>query len=153
MQGALISLHEEILRPEVQRAIRIIYASTASDLARPKNEEILEQIELVLNRYDLIGSRIQCGVIPEKSALQSEWPIVLRLNSQLAEFIETEMALRGGVPYKSGFKWLVAQSTKYRDKYYPNANPQVFSRTYARRRTHRAGRAPDASTTGPRAAS
>jgi hypothetical protein len=34
-QSALISLHDEILGPAIQQAIRFIYASTPEDLASP----------------------------------------------------------------------------------------------------------------------
>lgn len=131
-QSALISLHEEILQSEIQRAIRFVYASRPEDLAHPQSEEALERIELVLNRYDLIGSRMRHGVIPRKLTLQTEWPVVLRLNAQLSYFIESETDLRGtGTPYKPGFKWLVGESSKYQKRKHPSSLPRVFPRAYS----------------------
>ncbi|WP_182884456.1 hypothetical protein [Microbispora sp. H10885] len=129
-QMALTTLHEELLKPEMQKAIRSIYAATPQELAVPKNDEELERIESVLNQYDLIGSRTQCGVIPKDQTLATEWSIVLRLWHQLSLFIERETHLRGGGPYKSGFKWLVEMSEQYRLEHYPNSRTIPFARVY-----------------------
>jgi methionyl-tRNA formyltransferase len=135
-QTALTSLHEQLLRPDIQRAIRTIYAAEPQELEQPQSLDILEQIELVLNQYDLIGSRIKCGVVPEQQTLETEWPVVLRLDHQLRPFLIAEARLRGDAPYKPGFELLVAKATQYRNRHFPTAFPAPFPRNFPALASH-----------------
>jgi hypothetical protein len=131
-QTALTALHKDILDPEVQRAIRAIYAADPASLAEPKTPEDLERIELILNQYDLIGTRLEYGLLPKKQTVSTEWPVILRLWCQLQPFIESEARLRPGVPYKPGFVWLVQQSERYKQKHFPSASTTPFTRSFAK---------------------
>lgn len=127
---ALSQLHEELMRVDMQRALRFIYANPPERLARPQSSSELEALEAVLNAYDLIGFRIRQGVLPVDAAVETEWMILRRLWPQLALFIENERELRGGVPYKEHFEWFVRKAEEYSRQRYPNTECPVFAREF-----------------------
>lgn len=129
-QSALMDLHKDLIRPDTQRAIRFIYSRPPKDLERPESQDVLNQIELVLNQYDLLGIRMQCGAIPCSEALATEWQVTLRLWHQLAGFCRSESSRRGGAPYKAGFEWLVEKSREYQRQHHPEVTIKPFARTF-----------------------
>jgi hypothetical protein len=110
--SALVHLHQEIMSLPLQRALRFVYSRLPSDLADADSlsEEELEKIELVLNTYDLIGFRIEKGLIPRDVALETESLIVLRVWKRLQPFIELECKKRNHDEYKKYFKLLVERA-------------------------------------------
>ncbi|TMQ96803.1 hypothetical protein ETD83_20825 [Actinomadura soli] len=134
-QVALAGLHEELLSAEMQRAIRAICQFNPQELEIPRSERILEQVELILNRYDLIGMRVKCRVIPKSQAISSEWQVVLRIDHQLRQFIDAERQRRNGGPYKPGFEWLVTEARNYKLRHYPDTQIRPFRRIFNEQRS------------------
>jgi hypothetical protein len=141
--AAMTQLHQEIIGPTIQRAIRYIYSKQPQDLAESLSEEELEKVELVLNTYDLIGHKVRKGVLPEQSTLETEWPVLLRLSQKLGPFIVQERQRRGEVPYKANFEWLVIRAESLRKKKFPQCQPQIFVRSFPRNALEGATAAPE----------
>jgi hypothetical protein len=127
--SALTDLHEKVIQPEMQTALRRIFAAKPDDLQYPANEETLNDLELVLSFYDLVGARVRFGVIPYAETMSTEWSTVLRIKSQLDPFLAVEAARRE-IPYKSDFLWLAAQSERLRQREYPNVGIKAFKRDF-----------------------
>ncbi len=117
---ALTDLHKQLLSQEMQEALRFVYDTEKSYLAKPKYANHLRMIELVLNIYDLIGFRIKKRVLPKGATLETEWKILLRVWPKLKQFVRDEGARRG-TPYKEHFVWLVEEARKR----HPDFVPQV----------------------------
>ena len=127
---ALTQLHEILISPSMQDALRFVYSEEPIYLANPKTPGELEKVELVLNTYDLIGLRVREGLLPEETTLVTEWGILLRVQGQLQPFIEQERMLRNGVPFKENYEWLVKRAKEFRNERYPKCDPRPFKRQF-----------------------
>ena len=78
-----IAEHIELLKPDVQEALRIVFAAKPEEFLDPDDMRLLNAAEKVLDLYDLIGHRLRVGAIPRRATIDSEWPTVLRLAQQL----------------------------------------------------------------------
>jgi 8-oxo-dGTP pyrophosphatase MutT (NUDIX family) len=125
---ALTELHKELIGPAVQESLRFIYSHTPGELTRPRSEDELSRIELVLNTYDLIGFRIRKHVLPKKETLETEAMLLLRIWSQLKDFVERQRRLRNDPSYKEHLQWLANKARKkaLRKKDSANSTPPVF---------------------------
>lgn len=129
MFEALDRLHKEITGPVIQRDLRLIYSAKPDDLATPTSVRVLESIERVLNMYDLIGFKIESGVLPKGPTIQTEWAIVLLLEHQLKPFRTKERERRGNVaPYKPHFQWLAKEAAGFQKLHFPTWKPVPFRR-------------------------
>lgn len=122
---ALDRLHARLIEPDLQEALRIIFAAKPVEIVDRENLRLRDAAEKVLNLYDLIGKRVEAETIPENPFLETDWPTILRVAQQLGDFIDNEESLRG-TPYKTGFRWLV---TKIRQsdaivRQIPKTNPK-----------------------------
>ncbi len=124
---ALTQLHQQITGDAMQEALRFVYASEPNSLAHPKSEDELKKIELVLIAYDLVGFRVRQGVLPENATLETEWMILTSLWPQVQPFIERERQLRGGVPYKQNFEWLVKRAEEFKRRHYRECEVKIPS--------------------------
>lgn len=121
MFDALTDLHKQLLSEEMQKALRFVYNTENSYLAKPKYASHLRMIELVLNTYDLIGFRVKKKVLPKEATLETEWKILLRMWPQLELFITNKREERGNIPYKEHFIWLVEEARKR----HPDFKPKI----------------------------
>lgn len=110
---ALTDLHRELLATDMQRALRFIFSNKPDRLACPRSEEELEQIELVLNAYDLIAFRVREGVLPRQETLKTERRILLCVWKQLEEFIKRQRELRQDDSYKKHLESFVLEAKKH----------------------------------------
>ncbi|HEX3150251.1 MAG TPA: hypothetical protein VHR66_19400 [Gemmataceae bacterium] len=124
MFNSLTSLHHDLIAPGMQQAIRIVLSRSADDIKDPKTAEDLEYIELILRTFDLLGHRLQCGVLPTEETLQTEWITILTIWPHLQPFMK-QVESRRKVPYKSYFKWLHQQAEAYKKIHHPNVEIQV----------------------------
>jgi ADP-ribose pyrophosphatase YjhB (NUDIX family) len=127
---ALTQLHQELIKPEMQKALRFIYNSDPEKLSNPTSEEAFIFIESVLNMYDLIGFRLRQGVLPRKATLETEWMVLLRIWPQLKPFIEAERLRRGNRFYKEHFEWLVNQAEQFKEQHYPGFISKIYKQTF-----------------------
>jgi hypothetical protein len=128
--SALTDLHEKVIEPEMQAALRRVFAADPSDLQHPNDERTLNDLELVLGFYDLVGARLRFGLIPFAETMATEWSTVLRVKNQVHAFLAVESARRG-IPYKTNFLWLADESERVRQKEYPTAEVRAFRRDFA----------------------
>jgi ADP-ribose pyrophosphatase YjhB (NUDIX family) len=119
MFDALTDLHKQLLSEEMQEALRFVYDTEKSYLAKPKYANHLRMIELVLNTYDLIGFRVRKKVLPKEATLETEWKILLSVWPQLEPFVNNTRRSRGDIPYKEHFIWLVGEARKRHTDYKP----------------------------------
>ncbi len=105
---ALHRLHERLIEPETQQALRTIFAANPEEFLDPDDTRLRDAAERVLNLYDLIGKRIQADTIPKDAVLDSEWPTILRVAQQIGMFLQKERERRHTI-YKDGFAWLLTE--------------------------------------------
>ena len=126
---ALTQVHKEVLSTEFREALLAIFSSQPEDLAAVKSKHLLEKLGIVTGLYDLVGARIEEGVLPYEPTLKTEWKILIPLWQQVEKFVLEERKRRG-LPYKEHLERLVDKARKYRDKHYPNSCPQVINRNF-----------------------
>lgn len=117
---SLTHFQEIVTKPELQKALRVVYNHDPSELTNIVSIEPLEKIELILNNYDLLAWSIRKKVIPLDDVIEIEWPVLLRIQKQLGPFIKKEKEKRGGVPYKEDLTWLIEKADEYKGKHYPD---------------------------------
>jgi hypothetical protein len=127
--NSLTALHQELISPAMQRALRFIFNTEPDALTRPRDEDDLEQVELVLRTFDLLGHRLQSGVLPVEETLQTEWITVLAVWPRLVPFVEM-MQKERNVPYKRYFRWLAERAEEYRRQHYPHVEIRYFNVPY-----------------------
>lgn len=99
-------------------------------LAATDSVSLREHIDDATAVYDLVGLRIQEGVLPKEATLKTEWKILVPLWSHTKEYVMKERRRRG-MPYKEHFEWLASEAERYRQKHYPEAKPRVVRRPLA----------------------
>lgn len=110
-----MDIHKELQGEEIQDSLRVVFALTPRELARPTKSELLH-IERVLNIYDLLGLRAKQRAIITKDLLESDWRIVPPLWEHLQPFVSRQRTLRDSAQYKQWLEWLVSQAEHYRVK-------------------------------------
>lgn len=124
--AALTNAHQEIGTLEFRRALRRIYHASPEEiesLDESGNDELRKAVELVTGRYDLMGARLQDGVLPRDGTLKTEWKLLVVLWPKLEPIVLARGKGRD-TPYKEHFKWLFEQAKAYQQKYYPEYNPR-----------------------------
>ncbi|MEX2174485.1 MAG: NUDIX domain-containing protein [Pirellulaceae bacterium] len=105
---ALDRLHERLIEPQLQDALRTIFAAKPDEFLDAADLRLRDAAEKVLNLYDLIGHRAKAETIPKQELIETEWPVILRVAQQVYLFIEAQKNARKS-PYKEGFIWLVRE--------------------------------------------
>lgn len=124
---ALREVHREVATAEFREALRAVFAVDSEELAATDSVTLKEHIDDATAVYDLVGLRIQEGVLPKEATLKTEWKILLPLWSHTREYVMEERRRRG-LPYKEYFEWLAGEAERYRQKHYPETRPQVVKR-------------------------
>jgi ADP-ribose pyrophosphatase len=117
---ALTSAHQEISSNEFRIALRQIYQTEHLD--ESCSDEIKEAFGLVSGCYDLMGARLQDGVLPYDGTLKTEWKELMVLWPKVEPLVLARQKGRD-TPYKEHFEWLFEQANLYRQKHYPSWNP------------------------------
>jgi len=104
--AALAKLHDQILQPEMQMALRLMYSRCHDNPDFwPANAAELHAIEYVLNMYDIIGFRVKKKLLPKGDTIATEGAIALAVWTNLKSFILKVRKERdhkgGGKEYKS----------------------------------------------------
>lgn len=129
---SLTSIHDQLITKDVNDALREIYSTPTLGLVDPKRPDLLDKIEYILGLYDLVGHRARLGLVPLKDLLETDWAVILRINSKLSGFVERERDLRTRpAPYKEGYTWLVQQAEAHRNRVAPGWIPLTFTRNAA----------------------
>ncbi len=123
----LTAIHREVGTKEFRKALKIIFKAKQEELLNPYSKEVLESIELVTGLYDLVGIRLEEGVLPKAATLKSEWKILVLLWRQVQGFVLREREDRG-LPYKEHFQMISLEAEKYWKKYYPESDPKVVTK-------------------------
>src|SRR4051812_10551031 len=129
---SLTSIHEQLITKEVNDALREIYSTAPLELVDPKTTDLLDRIEYILRFYDLVGHRARLRLVPLKDLLETDWAVILRINSKLSAFVERERDLRTRpAPYKENYTWLVKQAESHRNNVAPGWKAVTFARKVA----------------------
>lgn len=125
--AALTDAHHEIDSLEFRKALRRIHHASSEEMEHLDEygvDELRKAFELVSGRYDLIGARLQDGVLPHDGTLKTEWKVLAVLWPKVKPVV---LARRKGrdTPYKEHFEWLFEQAKAYQQKYYPGSNPSI----------------------------
>lgn len=128
LYDALNDLHGDLISDEMHASLRMIYAAEADELRDPKDTKLLEAVERALSTYDLVGFRIEKGVLPKEAVIETEWSVLLRLWAKVEPFLREESLRRGLVPYKPHFQRLVECAQQYKSKHFPHERTTVFAR-------------------------
>lgn len=123
--SALTNAHHEIGSLEFRIALRRIYHASSEEiehLDESGGDEIREAFELVSGRYDLMGARLQDGVLPHDGTLKTEWKVLMVLWPKVKSIVLARRKGRG-TPYKEHFEWLFKQAHSYQQKHFPSSNP------------------------------
>src|SRR5688572_5613575 len=67
----LTKLHDELLAPSMQEALRAVHQMSAEEVANPHCVEDLEHIERIANTFDLLGFRVRRKAVPQYDALET----------------------------------------------------------------------------------
>lgn len=124
--AALRGVHEQIGRLEFRRALRCLHQATPDEMKHLDDEgsaDLREAFELVTGLYDLMGARLQDGILPKDGTLKTEWKVLAVLWPK----VEAQVRARGkgrGVPYKEHFEWLFRQAKDYQDQHYRDSVPR-----------------------------
>jgi hypothetical protein len=124
---ALSQVHKEVAEPEFRDALRAIFAVPPEELTSTTSFDLMQSIDDATAVYDLVGLRIQEGVLPKEATLKTEWKILVPLWQHVEGFVKKERERRG-MPYKEHFEWLAGEAEKYRRKHFPESNPKVVKR-------------------------
>jgi ADP-ribose diphosphatase len=125
---ALTKVHEQVMSTAFREALLAIFSTPPEVLADVKSKDLLEKLGLVTGLYDLVGARIEEGVLPYKPTLKTEWKILITLWQQVEQFIIRERERRCLPYYKEHLERLVNKAKEYRDKEHPDCNPKVINR-------------------------
>ncbi|OGO14915.1 MAG: hypothetical protein A2Z14_16855 [Chloroflexi bacterium RBG_16_48_8] len=121
---ALSQVHKEVAEPEFRNALQAVFSKDPEALASTTSFELKRSIDDATAVYDLVGLRIQEGVLPKEATLKTEWKILVPLWRQVEGYVKSERERRG-MPYKEHFEWLAKEAEKYRSRHYPESTPKV----------------------------
>jgi hypothetical protein len=124
---ALSQVHQEVAKPEFREALRTVFAVSPDELASTTSNDLMQSIDDATAVYDLVGLRIQEGVLPKEATLKTEWKILVPLWRHVEGFVKEERKRRG-MPYKEHFEWLAMEAERYRSKYFPESSPTIVKR-------------------------
>jgi ADP-ribose pyrophosphatase YjhB (NUDIX family) len=110
---ALTELHTNVMFSSIREGVQFIYKRDKADVTLPADKKQRDEIEQVLETYDLIGFRVKKGVLPRAATLETEWSVVWRVWYQMKAFIDAENNNRKA-PYKKHLEWLANKAEKYR---------------------------------------
>ena len=128
--AALSDVHKQISALEFQQALRCLHQATPNEINNLDEEgsaDLREAFGLVTGLYDLMGARVQDGILPKDGTLKTEWKVLTVLWPK----VEAQVTKRGkgrGLPYKEHFKWLSQQAKDYQNKHYPDSDPKSNER-------------------------
>ena len=125
----LTQIHQEVCTQEFRDALAIIFSVKPHELSNSNSQEIIDSIGTATGLYDLVGVRVQEGVLPKRATLKTEWKILVPLWDHVKGFVYNEREQRG-LPYKEHFEWLAGEAKKYWEKHYPDSNPMAVIRDF-----------------------
>jgi ADP-ribose pyrophosphatase len=117
--AALTNAHQEIGSPEFRKALQQIYHASSEELKHldeSGDDELKRAFGLVAGRYDLMGARLQDGVLPLDGTLKTEWKVLVVLWPKLEPAILERRDGRG-TPYKEHLQWLFEKAKEYQQNH------------------------------------
>jgi ADP-ribose pyrophosphatase len=117
---ALTEIHREVRTKDFRKALGLVFNGDP----RYQKKEIEDSIRLVSGLYDLLGVRVQEGVLPRDETLKTEWKILVFLWKRIQGFILLERKRRG-LPYKEYLEWLVKEAEDYRKEHCSECEPNL----------------------------
>ena len=132
--AALTDVHKQIGSKGFRRSLTKIFHASDDELHilrytksfHDLPPKLVEAIEAVCQLYDLVGARVQDGVLPKKETLKTEWKVLVLLWPLLENFVQVRADGRG-TPYKEHLKWLYDEAKKFQEKHreYRHYRPQI----------------------------
>lgn len=117
---ALTEIHKEVRTKDFREALEMIFNGDP----RYEKKEIEGSIRLVAGLYDLLGVRVQEGVLPRDETLKTEWKVLIFLWKRIKRFILLERKRRQ-VPYKKHLEWLANEAKDYWKEYCSEWKPNL----------------------------